>query len=72
MAASERSTDRTEVRHLYKPERERRAWRDQEQRLLNVTRKLSADERILIYLHAERLALARITARLERKRKRNG
>jgi len=65
---ADNAAEKTEIRHLYKPERERKAWRGHERGLLNLTRKLSEDERLRVYLYAERLAQARIAARLERKR----
>ena len=59
---------RTEIRHLYKNEPQRKAWRDFESRLASLTRKLTGEEKISVYVYAERLALNRINRRLEKKR----
>lgn len=63
------SAVRTEIRHLYKRERARGAARTYERGLLNLIRKLTWAERVELYVYAERLALARIKAHLQRRRR---
>lgn len=58
-----------EIRHLYKPEPARRAWLGHEKALVNLTRKLSGEQRSAVYLLAESLVIGRIKASLERKRR---
>jgi len=61
---------RASIRNLYKPEPERKTWRSHEQGLLNLQRKLTPEQRLLVYLFAERLALENINTLLERDRAR--
>lgn len=71
MAAKQDSTGttRTEVRHLFATTPARKGWERTEAYLLNCWRKLTEEQRLAVTIYAERLALARITARLERKRR---
>jgi len=59
----------TRIRHLYRLDRARPSAQAYEQGLLNLVRKLSWPERLEVAVYAERLALARIDARLQRRRR---
>ena len=59
----------TDIRHLYEYERPRKAWRGTELALVNVMRKLTDEEKIMVVSYAQSLALARIRARLAKRRK---
>ena len=66
--AERKGTTGTAIRHLYKTEPPRKLWLKWEGSLLNLTRKLSADEKLEVMFCAERFALARINTRLRKKR----
>lgn len=66
MADKKRSTDRTEIRHLYKSEPQRKGWKPFEMDLVNTTRKLNERQRLDVLMFAQRLALVRINARIAR------
>jgi len=61
----------TVLRHLYSRERPRKAWLNHEAGLVNLHRKLSEEERMRVYVLAERFVLARIRRRLEQARLRS-
>jgi hypothetical protein len=65
---SDKGTVRTELRHLFKDESAVERWRSFERHLINVTRKLTSEDKFSVYCYAERLALNHINRRLERKR----
>jgi len=62
---------RTEIKHLHAEEPARKGWERNEAYLTSLFRKLTEAQRIDVLVYAERLALKRITARLESSRARS-
>ena len=59
----------SEIKALYRAEPQRKRWAHYERQLVNNARKLSCAERHSLMIIAERMALARIRARMRARRR---